>query len=183
MARMGLLSTTTSRPLSTYSRHRGGGVGRSRARPRGRGGEPRRRAHPRVAVRALRRGAARLGGARRVPSVPPARRSPGVLLNAGCIAVWALTRITDVGGPFGSVEEVGFQDSLAALLAAIAVIGGTVALVRRAPGRAPPRRSRDRCRVLARAGARGSGDGGEPHPRSRAHPRRTIGFDRLGRCP
>jgi hypothetical protein len=55
----------------------------------------------------------------------------GVLLNAGCIAVWALTRITDVGGPFGSVEEVGFQDSLAALLAAIAVIGGTVALVGR----------------------------------------------------
>src|SRR6476620_7148430 len=55
----------------------------------------------------------------------------GVLLNAGCIAVWALTRITDVGGPFGSVEEVGFQDTLAALLAAIAVIGGTVALVGR----------------------------------------------------
>ncbi len=55
----------------------------------------------------------------------------GVLLNAGCVAVWALTRITDVGGPFGSVQEVGFQDSLAALLAAIAVIGGAVALVGR----------------------------------------------------
>ncbi len=54
----------------------------------------------------------------------------GVLINAGCVAVWLLTRITDVGGPFGSVEEVGFQDSLAALLAGIAVIGGTVALVR-----------------------------------------------------
>ena len=53
----------------------------------------------------------------------------GVVLNAGCVAMWALTRITDVGGPFGSVEAVGFQDSLGALLAAIAVIGGAVALV------------------------------------------------------
>jgi hypothetical protein len=55
----------------------------------------------------------------------------GVLLNAGCIAVWALTRTTDIGGPFGSIEQVGFQDSLAAFLAAIAVLGGTVTLVDR----------------------------------------------------
>ena len=55
----------------------------------------------------------------------------GVLLNAGCIAVWALTRMIDVGGPFGSVEEVGFQDSLAALLAVVAVVGGTISLVDR----------------------------------------------------
>jgi hypothetical protein len=55
----------------------------------------------------------------------------GILLNAGCVVVWALTRITDIGGPFGSVEAVGFQDSLAALLAAIAVIGGAVALLGR----------------------------------------------------
>jgi len=55
----------------------------------------------------------------------------GVVLNAGCVAVWALTRVTDVGGPFGSVEPVGFQDSLAALLGAIAVIGGAVALLGR----------------------------------------------------
>ena len=55
----------------------------------------------------------------------------GVLLNAGCVAVWVLTRITDVGGPFGAVEELGFQDSLAALLAAIAVIAGAVALLGR----------------------------------------------------
>jgi hypothetical protein len=55
----------------------------------------------------------------------------GVVLNVGFLAVWVLTRITDVGGPFGSVEAVGFQDSLAALLAAIAVIGAALALVDR----------------------------------------------------
>jgi hypothetical protein len=55
----------------------------------------------------------------------------GVLLNAGCVAVWALTRSVGLGGPFGAVEDVGFQDLLAAILAGIAVIGGGVALIGR----------------------------------------------------
>lgn len=53
----------------------------------------------------------------------------GVLLNAGCVAVWLLTHTVTLGGPFGAVEEVGFQDLLAAGLAGIAVIAGTVSLV------------------------------------------------------
>ncbi|MEX1009644.1 MAG: hypothetical protein WD271_17635 [Acidimicrobiia bacterium] len=53
----------------------------------------------------------------------------GVLLNAGCVAVWLLTHTVGLGGPFGTVEHVGFQDALAAGLAGIAVIGGTVSLV------------------------------------------------------
>ncbi len=53
----------------------------------------------------------------------------GVLLNAGCVAVWLLTRTVGLGNPFGVVEAVGFQDLLGAGLAGIAVIGGTVSLV------------------------------------------------------
>jgi hypothetical protein len=58
----------------------------------------------------------------------------GVLGNAGCVAVWALTRTVGLGGAFGGVEEVGFQDLLAAVLATVAVLGGSLALAR--PGRA-----------------------------------------------
>src|SRR5262245_273800 len=46
----------------------------------------------------------------------------GVVLNAGCIAVWALTRSVGLGGPFGAAEDVGFQDVLAAALAVVAVV-------------------------------------------------------------
>jgi hypothetical protein len=52
----------------------------------------------------------------------------GIALNASCVAAWALTRTIDLGGPFGTVEEVGFQDLLAAVFATVAVFGGTTAL-------------------------------------------------------
>lgn len=52
----------------------------------------------------------------------------GIVLNAGCVVVWALSRTVDLGGPFGTVEQVGFQDLLAAVLAAAAVTGGAIAL-------------------------------------------------------
>jgi hypothetical protein len=55
----------------------------------------------------------------------------GIVLNAGCVVVWALSRTIDLGGPFGTVEEVGFQDLLAAVLAAVAVIGAAIALLGR----------------------------------------------------
>jgi hypothetical protein len=58
----------------------------------------------------------------------------GVVVNAGCVAVWALTRTVGLGGAFGGVEEVGFQDLLAAVLATVAAVGGGLALAR--PGRA-----------------------------------------------
>jgi hypothetical protein len=51
----------------------------------------------------------------------------GIVLNAGCVVVWALSRTVDLGGPFGSVEQVGFQDLLAAVLAGVAVAGGLIA--------------------------------------------------------
>jgi hypothetical protein len=50
----------------------------------------------------------------------------GIVLNAACVLVWALSRTVDLGGPFGTVEDVGFQDLLAALLAAGAVIGAAI---------------------------------------------------------
>jgi len=65
----------------------------------------------------------------------------GIALNAGCIAVWALTRSVGLGGPFGAIEDVGFQDVLAAALAAVAVVGAGLALV--------PRRRRARLDVPA----------------------------------
>jgi hypothetical protein len=50
----------------------------------------------------------------------------GIVLNATCVVVWALSRTIDLGGPFGGVEDVGFQDLLAALLAAGAVTGAAI---------------------------------------------------------
>ncbi len=58
----------------------------------------------------------------------------GMAVNAVCVAVWALTRTVGLGGAFGGVEEVGFQDLLAAVLATVAVVGCGLALVR--PSRA-----------------------------------------------
>jgi hypothetical protein len=65
----------------------------------------------------------------------------GIALNAGCVAVWALTRSVGLGGPFGAAEDVGFQDVLAAALAGVAVVGAGLALL--------PRRQRARLDVPA----------------------------------
>jgi hypothetical protein len=65
----------------------------------------------------------------------------GIALNAGCVAAWALTRGVGLGGPFGTAEDVGFQDVLAALLSGVAIVAAGLALL--------PRRHRARLDVPA----------------------------------
>ena len=113
--------------------------------------------------------------ARTACSSSPASRS-----NAGCVAVWALD--ADHRRRW-SVRRGGS--------------GRVPGLARRAPrrdrrlrrrrsrsspqpGGAPPRRSCHQRGVPARAGARGPGDGREPHPQRRARPRRRNGGRRGG---
>jgi len=53
----------------------------------------------------------------------------GIALNAGCVAVWALTRSVGLGGPFGAAESIGFQDVLAAVLSGVAIVAAGLALL------------------------------------------------------
>lgn len=65
----------------------------------------------------------------------------GIVLNVGCLAVWALTRSVGLGGPFGAAGDIGFQDALAAVLSGVAVAAAGLALL--------PRRHRARLDVPA----------------------------------
>ncbi len=88
--------------------------------------------------------AAQIGWAAAVVAWP--RRSllvVGVVLNAGCVAVWALTRTVGLWGALAGVEAVGAQDLVAAALGAVAAGGAAVALagsVRRRDGATAARR-------------------------------------------
>lgn len=67
----------------------------------------------------------------------------GVVLNAGCVTVWALTRTVGLAGPLADVEAVGTQDLVAAVLGAVAAVGAAFALVayvRHRDGNVAPRR-------------------------------------------
>jgi hypothetical protein len=55
----------------------------------------------------------------------------GVILNGGCVLIWALTRTVGLFGPLGDVEAVGTQDLVAAVLGATAASAALVALVGR----------------------------------------------------
>ena len=160
-------------PAALYlPRHRRRGVGRRQAAgARGGGRSPQRRANPGVDVPRSPRSRRWLGS---LFVFRPYRLlvAAGVLLNAGCIAVWALTRITDVGGPFGSIEEVGFPGFARRPARGDRGHRWDRRPRRPQPDRAAPRRSRRHRRVPPGPRARGAGDGRNPHARRRALPRR-----------
>lgn len=75
---------------------------------------------------------AQIGWAAAVVAWP--RRSAlaaGVVLNGGCVLIWALTRTVGLFGPLADVEAVGTQDLIAAVLGAVAAGSALLALVGR----------------------------------------------------
>ena len=100
--------------------------------------------------------------------VRPSRRvaAAGVVLNAGALAAWAVSRRT---------EAVGVPDLTAAVLAAVAVAG---ARRRRRRPAAPARAAGPGGRRGGGAGGAGHpGDGGGPRARRRRRPRPRRGHD------
>jgi len=54
----------------------------------------------------------------------------GVALNAAAVLAWVASRTVGLVGPLADVEAVGTQDLLAAVLGAMAAVGGAIAIAR-----------------------------------------------------